>query len=87
MILPRVQIIDSESVGVNGVGAEVHQLVDPLGELFVDGVGPGSVRLDGFDGLFGAVGHVDDQLLVGGVGEEHFPLGVEVVALLAMYLR
>ena len=46
-----------------------------------------SVGLDLLADLFGAVGHVDDQLLVGGVGEEHDPLGVEVVALLAMYLR
>ena len=90
--LPLGLYCSSESVGVNGVGAEVHQLVDPLSELFIDGSGTGIDVLKAGDGLFGTVGHIDDQLMVGAegkadVGGDHGLLGVEVVALLAMYLR
>ena len=74
--VPLPWIVDSESVGVNGVRAEVHQLVDPLAELIIQGVGSVAVGLDLLDGFLAAVGHVDDQLLVDGVGEEHDPLGV-----------
>ena len=82
---PLIRIVDSEAVCVNGVRAEVHQLVNAAS---VAGL-KFTVALIGsqLHNLASAVSHVDLELLRSGVGEEHDPLGVEVVALLAMYLR
>ena len=73
----------SESVGVDGVSAEVHQLVNSLLKLLIDGGGPRFDVLQAADGLFSAVGHVDDQLVIGDEGEadvsgDHGLLGVVV---------
>ena len=67
--VPLPWIVDSESVGVDGVGAEPHEFVDPLLKLLVDGVGAGVDVLKAADRLFCAVSHVDDKLVIGGVGE------------------
>ena len=61
--------IVSEAVGVDGVSAEVHQLVDPLSKLLVDGVSAGLDALKAADRLLGAVGHVNDKLVIGDEGE------------------
>ena len=61
--------IVSEAVSVDGVRAKMHQLVNPLGELLVNGLGAG---LDGFETvnrLLSAVRHVDDELMIGDEGE------------------
>lgn len=71
---PVFRIVGSESVGVNSMRAEVHQLMDPLtvdlGELAAAVV----IGLD--HNVTGAVGKVGHGLMVGGVGEgEHFLRG------------
>ena len=65
------QIVDLESVGVNSVRAEVHQLVNPLGVDIVE-IGAGSFVAD-LENFLSAVGKVGNGLEVGGVGEgKHF---------------
>jgi len=51
------------------MGAEAHQFVDPLLKLFVDGVSAGFDGFETTDRFLSAVGHVDDELVVGAEGE------------------
>ena len=65
------------------MGAEVHQLMDPLLKLLIDGSGPGVDILQAGDSLFSAIGHVNDQLMIGGVreadvGRDHGLVGVRL---------
>ena len=62
-------IVDSEAVGVNGVGAVVHQFMDPDLKVLINVCGAGFDGLEAADRLFSAVGHVDDELLIDGIGE------------------
>ena len=73
-------IIDSETVGVNGVGAEAHQFMDPDLKVLINVCGAGFDGLEAADRLFSAVGHVDDELLIDGVreGGRHYLLGLRL---------
>ena len=75
-VSPLVQIVGSESVGVNGMRAEAHQLVNPAGLQFVEF----SLAIVGgkADGFLQAVSHVGDQLVVGAVRKEHGSWGVRL---------
>ena len=65
-----IRIVGSKAVGVNGMRAVVHQLVDPASvtglKLAVAGCAAGQLHY-----LASTVGHIDLELFGCGVGEEH----------------